>query len=255
MPWPRSLGSASASRASGSRTSGPRGYRALRTARRGRTLCAARPRPRWSAGSSRCSASAGPAPRSPPNSASPPPPADTRRADAEPVHCFTVAQPVRHRPIQGSEFVSDALRLSHTGRSEEQVRLQQFSTPLALAYAALQAAAIRPGDVVLESSAGIGMLAVMAACALGDRAAGALHLNEYAHTRVRLLYRLFPRGGRDRLQRRGQGTSSAGCRWHWPKRRKPGRTKTSIRSNGFVGARLRSTASSRSCAPRSHWPS
>ncbi|MYH36232.1 MAG: hypothetical protein F4160_05480, partial [Rhodospirillaceae bacterium] len=38
-----------------------------------------------------------------------------------------------------------ALEPSHTRRSEEQVRLQQFSTPLPLAYAALQAAAIRPG--------------------------------------------------------------------------------------------------------------
>ena len=61
-----------------------------------------------------------------------------------------------------------ALEPSHTRRSEEQVRLQQFSTPLPLAYAALQAAAIRPGDVVLEPSAGTGMLAVMAQCALGN---------------------------------------------------------------------------------------
>ena len=86
-----------------------------------------------------------------------------------------------------------ALEPSHTRRSEEQVRLQQFSTPLPLAYAASQAAAIRPGDVVLEPSAGTGMLAVMAQCALGDRAAaGALHLNEYARVRARLLTRLFP---------------------------------------------------------------
>ena len=85
-----------------------------------------------------------------------------------------------------------ALEPSHTRRSEEQVRLQQFSTPLPLAYAALQAAGIRPGDVVLEPSAGTGMLAVMAECALGDRATGALHLNEYAQTRARLLTRLFP---------------------------------------------------------------
>ena len=85
-----------------------------------------------------------------------------------------------------------ALEPSHTRRSEEQVRLQQFSTPLPLAYAALQAAAILPGDVVLEPSAGTGMLAVMAERALGDRAAGNLHLNEYAQTRARLLTRLFP---------------------------------------------------------------
>ena len=85
-----------------------------------------------------------------------------------------------------------ALEPSHTRRSEEQVRLQQFSTPLPLAYAALQAAAIRPGDIVLEPSAGTGMLAVMAQCALGESVAGHLHLNEYAQTRARLLTRLFP---------------------------------------------------------------
>ena len=54
-----------------------------------------------------------------------------------------------------------ALEPSQTRRSEEQLTLQQFSTPLPLAYAALQAAAVRPGDVVLEPSAGTGMLAVM----------------------------------------------------------------------------------------------
>ena len=85
-----------------------------------------------------------------------------------------------------------ALEPSHTKRSEEQVRLQQFSTPLPLAYAVLRAAGIRPGDVVLEPSAGTGMLAVMAECALGSRAAGNLHLNEIADARHALLCRLFP---------------------------------------------------------------
>ena len=83
-----------------------------------------------------------------------------------------------------------SLEPSHTKRSEEQVRLQQFSTPLGLAYAALRAAAVRPGDVVMEPSAGTGMLAVMAECALGGN--GALHLNEIANTRAGLLARLFP---------------------------------------------------------------
>ncbi len=85
-----------------------------------------------------------------------------------------------------------ALEPSQTRRSEEQLRLQQFSTPLPLAYAALQAAAIRPGDVVLEPSAGTGMLAVMAQLALGKGAAGALHLNEIAPVRAGLLAGLFP---------------------------------------------------------------
>ena len=85
-----------------------------------------------------------------------------------------------------------ALEPSQTRRSEEQMELQQFSTPLPLAYAALQAAAVRPDDTVLEPSAGTGMLAVMAQCALGDRTAGALHLNELAGVRAGLLTRLFP---------------------------------------------------------------
>ena len=85
-----------------------------------------------------------------------------------------------------------ALEPSHTRRSEEQVARQQFSTPLPLAYAMLQAARVRPGDVVLEPSAGTGMLAVLAECALGSRAAGALHLNELAAVRAGLLDGLFP---------------------------------------------------------------
>ena len=89
-----------------------------------------------------------------------------------------------------------ALEPSQTRRSEEQLALQQFSTPLPLAYAALQAAAIRPGDIVLEPSAGTGMLAVMAECALGKRSDGArsgnpLHLNEIAAVRAGLLAGLF----------------------------------------------------------------
>ena len=85
-----------------------------------------------------------------------------------------------------------ALEPSHTRRSEAQVARQQFSTPLPLAYAMLQAARVRPGDVVLEPSAGTGMLAVLAECALGARAAGALHLNELAAVRAGLLEGLFP---------------------------------------------------------------
>ena len=85
-----------------------------------------------------------------------------------------------------------ALEPSQTRRSEEQLQYQQFSTPLPLAYAALQAAMIRPGDVVLEPSAGTGMLAVMAQCALGKDGAASLHLNELAAARAGLLAGLFP---------------------------------------------------------------
>ena len=84
-----------------------------------------------------------------------------------------------------------ALEPSQTRRSEDQLRYQQFSTPLPLAYAVLQAAMIRPGDVVLEPSAGTGMLAVMAQLALG-KDNNALHLNELAVVRADLLAGLFP---------------------------------------------------------------
>ena len=80
-----------------------------------------------------------------------------------------------------------ALEPSHTRRSEEQIARQQFSTPLSLAYAAIRAARLRRSDVVLEPSAGTGMLAVFA------HAAGvSVHLNELAETRRELLRRLFP---------------------------------------------------------------
>ncbi len=52
---------------------------------------------------------------------------------------------------------------TETRRSERQVQLQQFSTPLDLAFVASQAARIRATDIVLEPSAGTGSLATMAA--------------------------------------------------------------------------------------------
>ena len=51
---------------------------------------------------------------------------------------------------------------THTRRSEESQALQQFSTPIALGFAASVAAAITPADVVLEPSAGTGLLAIFA---------------------------------------------------------------------------------------------
>ena len=84
------------------------------------------------------------------------------------------------------------LEPSQTRRSAEQIEFQQFSTPLPLAYAALKAAAVSSGDIVLEPSAGTGMLAVMAECTLASNANGGLHLNEIAATRAQLLQGLFP---------------------------------------------------------------
>ncbi|MCY4502476.1 MAG: strawberry notch family protein [Alphaproteobacteria bacterium] len=85
-----------------------------------------------------------------------------------------------------------ALEPSHSRRSEDQVRLQQFSTPLPLAYATVKAAHISPDDIVLEPSAGTGMLAVMARMSMGDNAGSHLHLNEIGATRAALLRLLFP---------------------------------------------------------------
>ncbi len=80
-----------------------------------------------------------------------------------------------------------ALLPTHTRRSEESQTLQQFSTPLALGFVAASAAAISPADLVLEPSAGTGLLAIFAELA-GSR----LALNELAATRAALLGRLFP---------------------------------------------------------------
>ena len=49
---------------------------------------------------------------------------------------------------------------TQTRRSLESVSLQQFSTPMGLAYVASVAAAITPADIVLEPSAGTGLLAI-----------------------------------------------------------------------------------------------
>jgi hypothetical protein len=76
---------------------------------------------------------------------------------------------------------------THTRRSEEMERFQQFSTPLPMGLAALAAAQITPRDVVLEPSAGTGLLAILA-----EIAGGSLALNELADTRADLLRLLFP---------------------------------------------------------------
>ncbi|MGB5083282.1 MAG: strawberry notch family protein [Methylocystis silviterrae] len=76
---------------------------------------------------------------------------------------------------------------THTRRSEESQALQQFSTPIPLGLAACAAAAITPGDRVLEPSAGTGLLAILA-----ELAGGSLVLNELAEARAALLDHLFP---------------------------------------------------------------
>jgi predicted RNA methylase len=76
---------------------------------------------------------------------------------------------------------------THTRRSEESQALQQFSTPAPLGLAAVAAASIAAGDIVLEPSAGTGLLAILA-----EISGGTLLLNELAETRADLLAVLFP---------------------------------------------------------------
>jgi len=77
---------------------------------------------------------------------------------------------------------------THTRRSDESQAMQQLSTPLPLAFVTVHAAAISSSDLVLEPSAGTGLLAVHA-----EIARAALALNELAATRADLLGVLFPR--------------------------------------------------------------
>jgi predicted RNA methylase len=77
---------------------------------------------------------------------------------------------------------------THTRRSEESQALQQFSTPIELAFVASVAAQLTPVDLVLEPSAGTGLLACFA-----EFAGASLALNELSEVRASLLSSLFPR--------------------------------------------------------------
>lgn len=81
----------------------------------------------------------------------------------------------------------EALCPTHTRRSEEQLKLQQFSTPLPLAYLIALAGQISSNDLVLEPSAGTGILAQFAKLRNAS-----LILNELAEDRRKILRRLFP---------------------------------------------------------------
>jgi hypothetical protein len=80
-----------------------------------------------------------------------------------------------------------ALLPSQTRRSEESQAFQQFSTPIPYGFVASVAAGITPADLVLEPSAGTGLLAIF-----GELAGADLALNELAGGRAELLARLFP---------------------------------------------------------------
>ena len=93
-------------------------------------------------------------------------------------------------PLRTAEAVFaqlEALLPSQTARSEEQVELQQFATPPRIAWLLARACALRPGETLLEPSAGTGMLAVWAA-----NADARLVLNEISPLRRDCLGCLFP---------------------------------------------------------------
>jgi predicted RNA methylase len=81
----------------------------------------------------------------------------------------------------------EAMLPSQTWRSDEQNALQQFSTPLTLAWLAGIAAEIPEGSIVLEPSAGTGALAVQAEMVQGVQ----IQVNEIAPRRAEILGWLF----------------------------------------------------------------
>ncbi|QLE59657.1 strawberry notch-like NTP hydrolase domain-containing protein [Nostoc sp. TCL26-01] len=88
-------------------------------------------------------------------------------------------------PLEELQLI-ESLCPTHTRRSEEQLQLQQFSTPLALAYLVSVAGQITPDDLVLEPSAGTGILAQFA-----KLHGASLMLNEISSDRTKILRRLF----------------------------------------------------------------
>ncbi|WP_439486733.1 strawberry notch-like NTP hydrolase domain-containing protein [Blastomonas fulva] len=91
-------------------------------------------------------------------------------------------------PFERLKLVERIARLAptQTRRSEEMQAYQQFSTPLGLAWVAGFAAGFLPGELVLEPSAGTGLLAVQA-----ELAGCWLAVNEVADMRAALLGSLF----------------------------------------------------------------
>ncbi|ATE66793.1 strawberry notch family protein [Rhizorhabdus dicambivorans] len=91
-------------------------------------------------------------------------------------------------PFERLKLVERIARLAptQTRRSEEMAQYQQFSTPLGLAWVAGLAADFQPGELVLEPSAGTGLLAVQA-----ELGSTRLVLNEVANVRLALLKAIF----------------------------------------------------------------
>ena len=82
---------------------------------------------------------------------------------------------------------------THTKRSLDSQTYQQFSTPLPLGWVAAAAAMITVEDIVLEPSAGTGMLAILA-----EMMGAGLILNELETDRAAILDLVFPSAARTR---------------------------------------------------------
>ncbi|WP_242072259.1 hypothetical protein [Nostoc sp. FACHB-110] len=93
---------------------------------------------------------------------------------------------IPQNPLEQLQLL-ESLCPTHTRRSEEQLQLQQFSTPLPLAYLVAMAGQVTNNDLVLEPSAGTGILAQFA-----KLYGASLMLNELAPDRTKILRRLFP---------------------------------------------------------------
>jgi 16S rRNA G966 N2-methylase RsmD len=89
-----------------------------------------------------------------------------------------------------SEFGQlQALVSHHKVRSEEQMELQQFSTPFQLAWILRELAEVRSTDIILEPSAGTGILAAAAMSKINPKV---IILNEISKSRNKLLHQVFP---------------------------------------------------------------
>ena len=107
----------------------------------------------------------------------------TNAAAFNPIGTPTQAKPI----VEALRRLYDRLP-TQTKRTQEQVEMQQFSTPHPHAYAMTWVANLQPQDVVLEPSAGTGNLAVHALNA-GVRE---VHANELAEGRANLLEQTLP---------------------------------------------------------------
>jgi predicted RNA methylase len=103
------------------------------------------------------------------------------------IHCRDLELPVD--PNLAVDHLQALVRRlpTHTVRSEEQNQLQQFSTPAHIAWLVAHLAALAPTDIVLEPSAGTGLIAAFAAPTVRT-----IQLNEYSPQRANILRSIFP---------------------------------------------------------------